>query len=194
MIALLGGTFDPIHNGHIYIANEVAAAFSTKKIIFIPSREPPHRQPTDASATQRADMVSLAIVHHAHFEMSTAELDRPGPSYTIDTVKTLVKYYPNDEMTLIVGADAYHHFTTWLHFEEILEYCKLIVINRDSHANHTTSDKLIDPKRVYSLNIAPCSISATQVRERIANNDSIDGMVPDKVRDYILKNNLYTAS
>jgi len=191
MISLLGGTFDPIHNGHLYIANEVAAAFSADKVIFIPSREPPHRGATTATAQQRADMLDLAIQDHDGFVSSNVELERPGPSYTIDTVKTLVKCYPDDEMTLILGADAYRNFTTWLHFEEILEYCKLIVVNRVENADNYVSDERINSDSVYPLQVKSCPISATQIRQCIANNESIDGLVPDNVRDYILENKIY---
>ncbi len=191
MISLFGGTFDPIHNGHLYIANEVYHAFSPEKIIFIPNRLSPHRDAAHANAAQRAEMVRLAIDGYTYFAFSDIELERPAPSYTIDTVKTITKFYPDDEMTLIVGADAYHHFTSWLHFEEILDYCKLIVVNRDAYEQHNSMPSRIDPDLVYSLNVTPCPIGATQIRERIAAGESIEGLVPKAVEAFITSNKLY---
>ena len=190
MICLLGGTFDPVHNGHIYIAKEVMTAFSADKIIFIPNRNSPHRMHAIATPQQRADMVILAIKDYKNFEMSTVELERPGPSYMIDTVKTIKKFYPRDEMALILGSDAYSKFTTWLHWKSILDHCHLIVVNRGNDNN--LSDKLINPDFVYTLQIQPCPISATQIRSLIAEGKPIDALVPEAVKNYILKYKLYT--
>lgn len=188
MIALLGGTFDPIHNGHLYIAREVCAAFSARQVIFIPSKEPPHRDTPAASGEQRAAMVKYAIADHDTFQFSNIELERPGPSYTIDTVKTITKYFPHDELGLILGSDAFQQFTTWLHWEEILEYCRLIVINRDGT---TTAQDAIDPSHIRSLAITPCPISASQIRQAVANRQPIDALVPKAVNDYIIEHKLY---
>lgn len=191
MISILGGTFDPIHNGHLYIAGEVTAAFSPREIVFVPGKEPPHRDTPAATATQRAAMVKLAIADHKQYKFSDVELERPGPSYTIDTIKTLKKLYPDDEVTLIIGDDAYHDFTNWLHWEEILEYGKLIVVNRHPDISHQRSDELIDPASIYTLQVTPCPISATHIRNLIHAGKPIDELVPAAVKDYIEEQQLY---
>lgn len=191
MIAIFGGTFDPIHNGHLYIAGAAATAFSLKEVIFVPGKEPPHRDNPCASPQDRAQMVKCAIAKHPIYKFSDVELERPGPSYTIDTIKTLKKFYPKDDVALILGADAYADFTHWLHWEEILEYGKLIVINRDQAKNPTTSNQRINPDAVLSLQIDPCPISATQIRHCVEHNEPIDSLVPAAVKDYIEAHQLY---
>ena len=138
-------------------------------------------------------MVKLAIANNKQYVFSNIELERPGPSYTIDSVKTLKKFYPDDEMTLILGSDAYDNFTTWLHWEEILEYCQLIVVNRDKNRHYKTSDELISPEFIYSLQVTPCPISATQIRAFIAHGESIDKLVPAAVKNYIEQHKLYLS-
>ena len=191
MISVLGGTFDPIHNGHLYIAGEVAAAFSPREIVFVPGKEPPHREIPCATPEQRAEMVKLAIASNELYVFSDVELERPGLSYTIDTIKTLKKFYPDDEMTLILGSDAYRDFTKWLHWEEILEYSKLIVVNRDQNSQNKISDEQIDPDAIYTLQVTPCPISATQIRAFVAHGEPIDELVPAAVKDYIEEHKLY---
>ncbi len=191
MIALLGGTFDPIHNGHLYIAHSVLTNFAAQKIIFIPNHTPPHRSKAIANTTQRTDMLKLALQGHSHFELSDIELERPGPSYMIDTVIALKSLYPQEELGLILGFDAYCHFNTWLHWQKILAYCKLIVVNRQHTVQSSVSDHSIVAEQICKLDIRPCPISATQIRNALVHGKSIDGLVPDAVKHYILKHKLY---
>ena len=109
----------------------------------------------------------------------------------IDTVKILTKFYEDDELALILGSDAYAHFSSWLHFEEILEYAKLIVVNRNDNDDLSTSDEKINPDSILSLAVTPCPISATEIRHRIHNQESIDTLVPEAVCHYINENELY---
>ena len=194
MIAMLGGTFDPIHNGHLYIATAALTVFSCDKILFVPNREPVHRDHALATADERAEMVAFAIETNSAFQLCDIELERPAPSYTIDTIKTLSRLYEKEELALILGSDAYAHFTEWLHFEEILEYAKLIVVNRLNEGNTLTSDEQIDQTRVLSLDIEPYPISSTDVRQHIRDHETIDDLVPDAVQAYIVENGLYSYS
>ncbi len=175
MILLFGGTFDPIHNGHLYIAEQAATLLNAEKVLFIPCHEPPHRPPPFFSTTDRVAMLKLAINTYPNFEYSDIEINRPGPSYMIDTVKILKKIYPYETLQLLLGADAYQYFDTWLHAKEILHFIKLCVIKRDSH---TANDKNF-------LAIAPMKISASDIRNRIKEGRSIDGLVPEAVKNYI---------
>lgn len=190
MIGIFGGTFDPIHNGHLLIASQAADDFSLEKVIFVPARIPPHRDEPIATPEERGEMVELAIADEPLFEMSRIELDRPETSYTIDTVKIIAKHYPDQPLALIIGEDAYAQFTEWLHWEEILEFVELIVINRGDQ-DTSISDEAIDQERVHALTIPPCSISATEIRECIAQHLMITELVPTAVAEYIETNHLY---
>lgn len=177
MIAILGGTFDPIHNGHLYIAAEVAKRIPLKKILFIPCRQSPHRPPPIASAEDRSMMVKIAASTHPLFELSDIELHRPAPSYMIDTLKLLRKKYVDETFGLIIGSDAYAHFEQWRDWQQILEHAQLLVVNRHEEKKF--------------LDIPPCDISATDIRARIARGDSIAGLVPKAVEEYIVEKKLY---
>lgn len=190
MIGIFGGTFDPIHNGHLLIANQALENFSLEKVIFVPSNIPPHREEPIATPEQRFEMVALAIESEPEFEVSRIEIDRPETSYMVDTVKIIAKLHRNQPLMLIIGEDAYAHFTQWLHWEEILELVELIVINRDEQ-DTTISDELIDQDRVHTLEIPPCRISASEVRESVAQHFDISELVPQLVAEYIDTNHLY---
>ena len=193
MIAILGGTFDPIHNGHLYIAEQVLVAYDAcDKVLFVPNREPVHRDPPIASPEERAEMVVLATEIIDGFKFCDIEVERPGPSYMIDTIKTLKKLYRDKELALILGNDAYADFTTWLHFEEILEYASLIVINRLNTPNAFDSDEKVDQSRVSSLDLEPYLVSSTDVRQAILHHEAIDEMIPYAVQTYITEHDLYS--
>lgn len=177
MIAILGGTFDPIHNGHLYIAEQVAERISLKKILLIPCRQSPHRQLPIASAADRSLMVTLAADMHPLFECSDVELNRPAPSYMIDTLKILQKKYPDETFGLIIGSDAYAHFKQWRNWQDILTYAELIIVNRQ--------------KETRFLDIPPCNISSTEIRARLARGETITGLVPTAVEEYIREKELY---
>ncbi len=203
-IGILGGTFDPVHNGHLYIANSVAKKLNIPQIKFIPCYQPVHRHPTEASVEERIAMLRLALDNQPQFELDLREITRQGPSYMIDTLKSLRQDYPTFPINLLLGADAFENITSWKSWAELLDYGNLIVMNRPnvtmqiphpSFKNQITSDAqdLLQTLhgRVYQFEIDPCEISATQVREDIKNNIDISMLVPDKVRDYIVEHHLY---
>lgn len=188
MIAILGGTFDPIHKGHLYIATQVANHFTCNKILLIPCHQSPHRPSPFATPYDRGMMVSLAAASNPLFEFSNIELNRPAPSYMIDTLRLLKKKYPDEELALIIGSDAYTHFNKWLEWENILSLARLIVVNRRGFA---PQNDIITPSKIVFLDIVPCDISSTAIRERINKGDAISGLVPKVVEEYILKKRLY---
>ena len=193
MISIFGGTFDPIHNGHLYIASQVDEKYQPETVLFVPARVPPHRDDTDASPEDRAAMVQLAIEPFEHYAMSNVELDRPGISYTVDTIKTFRRTYEGHELALILGADAFSEFNEWLHYEEILEFATLIVVSRDEDTERLTKLPFYEAiqDKVDILTVTPCPVSATEIRERTQAGESIHELVPETVAAYINENKLY---
>jgi nicotinate-nucleotide adenylyltransferase len=203
-IGILGGTFDPIHNGHLYIANSVAEQLSIPTIKFIPCYQPVHRPPTQASVTDRIAMLELALAGHPQFEMDRREIERKGPSYMIDTLKSLRQDYPNSPLNLLLGADAFENITSWKSWAELLDYANFIVVSRLNIAMNMPHPSLknqitLDPQdllqtvhgQVYKFEIEPCKISATQVREAIKNQKDVSTLVPKDVADFIDEKHLY---
>ena len=180
MIGILGGTFDPIHNGHLYIAEQVALHYPMQKILLIPCHQSPLRPAAIASNHDRAMMTELAAQTNPLFEFSDIELNRPAPSYMIDTLKLLREKYPDEKLALILGADAYDNFEQWRDWQGIAELAQLIIVGRNGEQG--------------TLNIPPCAISSTDIRERIAHDQSITGLVPKAVADYIVQEKLYLIS
>ena len=185
-IGILGGTFNPIHIGHLVLADQVEEALSLDKIIFIPTYLPPHKKDTDLiDAEVRLKMVRLAIKDNKKFSVSDIETKRKNLSYTIDTLKELKKIYKNDELFFIVGSDACSYLNMWKNIEDILKIVKFIVINRPGYVVDNIRQEL------KVIQIQAIDISADEIRKRIKENKSIRYLVPEDVRKYILKKGLY---
>jgi len=163
-IAVFGGVFDPIHNLHLDIASQALAKYSLSKVIFVPSNLPPHKNPPGANATQRLEMLTLALksLQNTSFELSSCEIERAGVSYTIDTLHLLKPDY------LILGEDAYQELDTWKQPEEIRKLVKFIVIPRDN------------------------PLSSSQIRAKVCSGVSLASLVPSEVEDYIRVQGLYS--
>ena len=195
-VAILGGTFDPIHNGHIAIAKAVAQEFSPQRVLFIPSRKPPHKTNRDITpAAHRYQMAALAICEHPTFDISSIEIDRTGPSYTIDTAKRLKEICPpGAEISYIIGADAVHEILSWKDAEELLQICRFIVVPRPGyHSPQAHMDKLTKTMgaRFTWLQAPLTDISSTQIRDCLRKGQPICNHVPKPVEDYIRANGLY---
>ncbi len=130
-IALLGGTFDPVHNGHLQIAQLVLERLKFDQVIFIPNKTPPHRAIPQASANQRQAMLELATASNNKFIISHSELERAGPSYMVDTLDSISQQHPHCLPWLILGADAFELLPTWHNFEKLITSCNFIVLNRN---------------------------------------------------------------
>ncbi|MBI2166908.1 MAG: nicotinate (nicotinamide) nucleotide adenylyltransferase [Candidatus Omnitrophica bacterium] len=188
-IGILGGSFDPVHAGHLSLARESEAQFKLDKILFIPARIPPHKQedPSLAPASHRARMVELAISGAPRWELSDLELRRPGVSYTVETLLELRKIYPEPhQIFFIVGADSLADLKKWKDPEEILRLSEWIVAPRPAFP---LPGKL--PPRMHWLKMAPLSLSASELREKIQRGDDVSQWVPQKVTDYIRRTGLY---
>ena len=197
-IGIMGGTFDPIHIGHLILGETAYHQFQLDKVLFMPAGNPPHKQDRENRATdsQRVDMVRLAIASNPHFTLSMEEMHREGYSYTYRTLERLKKRYPDTEYYFILGADSLYTFDEWKEPARILGACTILVGTR----NHTSDEKLdrviehLEEKyhgqieKLESLNI---DISSKMIRSWIEKGRSLAYYVPDQVIEYIQKNNIY---
>lgn len=195
-IGIMGGTFDPIHFGHLVIAEAVLTEYMLDKILFIPSANPPHKQNSCVTAAyDRYTMTVLATISNPHFFVSDLELRRSGPSYTIDTLKSLVKLYgPQTEFYFITGADAVQELPTWKNIYELLDLCSFVAAARPGCP--TTIENIVNyfgekGHRIRQLTVPELQISSTDIRERIKLGKSIKYIVPESVESYLRKRNLY---
>lgn len=189
-IAVMGGTFDPIHYGHLVSAEEVRDCKNFDQILFIPSARPPHKErPNISEPEHRYKMTVLATEDNPYFQVSRIEIDRKGDSYAIDTVKELKEKYNLSQIWWIIGADSLIEFHIWKCHEKLLEICNFIATTRPNYSLDDVPDDLID--KVDLFEITDIAISSTQIRKRIRKNRSIKYLVPKKVEEYIYKNNLY---
>ena len=196
-IGLMGGSFDPIHNGHLVLAEQVRTRFQMDKIIFIPSGNPPHKD-NIATKEQRYEMTSLAIADNEFFELSRIELDQNQKTYTIDTVTRLIKEYGKEtEIYFITGADMIIDLPTWKEFAELVRLCKFIGSTRpgveDTELSTQINALVRDFKADITITQVPAlAISSTDIRRRIKYNLSIRYLLPRAAEDYIYANDLYT--
>ena len=188
----MGGTFNPIHYAHLLSAEQVRTGLGYDKILFIPSGRPPHKvSDADIIAPEhRYQMVLLAIAGNPNFEVSRIELDRAGPSYTIETLKALERLYGDTrELGWIIGADSLIEYKIWKNFDEVLARCVMIATTRPSYDLNQVPPEIRN--RVTSFPVTGVDISATVIRERIRRGLSIRYLVPETVRSYIYRHQLY---
>ena len=196
-IGIMGGTFDPIHVGHLMTAEAVRDEFGLDKVLFIPAAVPPHKldqQVTDAR--HRYLMTVLATTSNPHFDVSSIEMDRPGPSYTIDTIYELRRQYgENTDLFFITGADAIAEIPTWDRIEELLGLCQFIAATRPGFLPNVDNIKEyfgeLGSARIHRLETPELEISSTNIRDRLKRGFSIKYIVPPGVEDYIYKEGLY---
>ena len=187
-IGIYGGTFDPIHTGHLITAQSVCELRKLDKIIFIPSFISPHK--TDritSSPKHRINMIKLAIKEIPYFDYSDIEIKKRDISYSIDTIRALKSSYENIE--LIIGYDNLVTFDTWKEPDKILELVKLIVLRRKVKEDNSQRNKYFDKAALVETPLI--EIYGTEIRERVRNSMNINFLVPQKVMAYIYKHNLY---
>ncbi|RKU07447.1 nicotinic acid mononucleotide adenylyltransferase [Candidatus Poribacteria bacterium] len=190
-VAIMGGTFNPIHYAHLLSAEQVREGLGYDKILFVPAARPPHKSLPDlVSAEHRYQMVLLATADNPYFEVSRIELERAGPSYTIQTIKALQRIYGKEtELAWIIGADSLIEYKIWKDFNDVLAQCTMIVTTRPNYK--LDSVPLEIRNRVVTFRITGSDISATEIRERVRNNISIRYLVPESVVTYINQHRLY---
>jgi len=187
-IGVLGGTFDPIHLGHLITAQSVLEQRNLRKIIFIPCNISPHKTVIKSAPPQhRLKMLSLALEDYPDFEFSSYEIDKGDVSYTLDTLLELKKTYSKIE--LIIGFDNLITFDTWREPDKILELADLVVMKRSSDIEIKKAHKYFG-EAIY-VQTPTIEISSTEIRRRIKQNMTITNLVPDKVKEYIFEHKLY---
>jgi nicotinate-nucleotide adenylyltransferase len=211
-IAIFGGTFDPIHSGHLVVAHAAMQRLGLDAIYFVPSGNPPHKpKRRPAAFIHRYAMVALACSGHRGYIASLAEApDQAGAGfcYSLDTVRDFSRAHPGEHLHFIVGVDSFLQVPTWHRYEQLLEACDFVVANRPGspmdrlarvipprqlagNASANSNVIALRKRSVYLLPTVESSISATDVRERVRRGNAIDGLVPKSVEDYIRKQALY---
>lgn len=197
-IGVMGGTFDPIHYGHLALAEHVRCEFHLDKIIFIPSGVPPHKNTFKVSDNMhRYMMTELATIQNPNFEVSDMEVISPEVSYTILTIQNLIDKYGVDvDIYFITGADVLLEIETWEKPDQLLKMCGFIVGTRPGHENKKLEEQVVILEEKYGANIhlariPALDISSTDIRKRVTHKKSIKYLVPEGVEQYIYKNQLY---
>ncbi|MDP8298943.1 MAG: nicotinate-nucleotide adenylyltransferase [Candidatus Tantalella remota] len=187
-IGLLGGTFNPIHMGHLVLAQECWFRLSLDKVIFIPAFLPPHKEVvSDISVADRLNMVRIALEGDKRFEISTYEIDKGGTSYSVDTIDHFIGVYGEQaELFFITGADSIDTLAEWKDVEKILEAVTFVVATRPGW-----KDKGPFEDNMLRVDIPALEVSSSMVRERVENRQPIDHIVPPKVVKYIRNKGLY---
>lgn len=186
-VGILGGTFDPIHIGHLIAASSVYEALNLDSIVFMPAGDPWQKRNRELSTgQQRLEMVKLAIADDSRFEASDIEINRSGPTYAIDTVREWKKAFPEQELFWIVGSDALGGITTWHEWEAFVSEVTIVAVNRVGQSDSVPFDFI-------SVEMPEVRISATQLRDRFTNKLDTQYLVPKKVSDYISDQGLYQA-
>lgn len=197
-LGIMGGTFDPVHYGHLVAAETVRYEFGLDKVIFMPAGKPPHKQTNTVSDPEhRYLMTALAVAANERFEVSRLEVDKDKVSYTVDTVKDLISIYGKDvDIYFITGADAVLELMGWHKIEELLTLCSFIAVTRLGFDKKVLEQKIEEIKSNYngeiiSIEIPLLEISSTDIRERVKKGKPIRYLVPDEVEKYIEKTGLY---
>lgn len=209
-IAILGGTFDPIHNGHINSAQHVAQWLGINQVSLIPTHLPPHKNTVSATAEQRVDMVQLVCESHPLFSCDQRELNRTGLSYTVETLKEIKQDHPEQTIFFIIGMDSLLTFQQWHQWQEILTLCHLVVNCRPNHSTDNLSDEvklLLSHHKLSSTIDCPllskdagyiifppeifCDVSSTLIRNNIKNSLDCQKLIPENVLNYINQHQLY---
>lgn len=210
MIGIYGGTFDPVHFGHLRTALEILEALPLSQLRFIPCGQPPHREAPHATAAQRVKMLQHAIAGVPGFVCDTREVERSGPSYMIDTLRSLHHDLPEQNLCLIIGMDAFAAFHTWKDWRAILQQCNLLIMHRPefeperviqnpalkslvatSQADEMPGFVASKAGQLLFLPVTQLDISSTRIREAVRNNSNVRYLLPDAVIEFIQQERIY---
>ena len=198
-VGILGGTFDPVHSGHLMIAERALAELGLDLVLFVTAGSPRlKRQSPSAAAEHRLEMVRLAVEHDGRFAVSDAEIHRQGPTYTVDTLEHVFREYGSGaELYFILGVDVLPRFHEWRNSERILELCRLVVVSRPGYSAFDWDDFYVrNPMardRITLVSSMAADISGTELRQRVAAELTLKGLVPEAVAEYIRRHGLYRS-
>lgn len=196
-LGIMGGTFDPVHIGHLLAAEWVRSEFAMDKVIFVPAASPPHKNAGEITSIEhRYQMVELAIKDNPYFEISPLEKERGGKSYTVDTMAYFKELYPEKDLYFIMGADSLLSFPAWKNTDLLVKLCSFIVVSRPGYV---VPDRFWETKglpallrqKLYLVEIPGMDISSSQIRERVKRDKSIKYLLPREIEEYIYKHKLY---
>lgn len=195
-VGIMGGSFDPIHMGHLVAANEVLNIYKLDEIIFVPAGNPPHKNGLGADSFHRYLMVSMAVLSNNKFSVSDFEIKNANKSYTLNTLKEFSKIYENTKLYFITGFDAVIDLPNWHEPEEIMKLCSIIAVTRPISNIDVVEDKIDEIRKnlggnIEMLKVPMLQISSTDIRERFKKGISAKYLLPESVEQYIIKNNLY---
>lgn len=206
-IAIFGGTFDPVHCAHLAVANAVYQALALDALYMIPCWQSPHRDKPTVAAEHRLAMLQAALGEQSPLQIDARELQRSGPSYSVETLRALRAEHPQAQLFLILGADAFQHFLHWHCWEEILQLVHLVVVQRPGHPlldaqSDPALAALVDARRsndlpktragaIMSVEMPPSPISATEIRQLLQTGQVADNYLPTAVTQYIQQHGLY---
>jgi nicotinate-nucleotide adenylyltransferase len=204
MIGIMGGTFDPIHYGHLRTALEAAEALSLQQVLFIPTHTPLLKQHPTCSGQDRVNMLKLALKETPLFQLDEREIAREGYSYTVDTLSALCADYPTEQLVFLLGADAFAAFKQWKNWQAIMRLVHLVVLHRPDYSldqlawqsQQWITDaavlQRISSGGIFPLAVTQLSISSTFIRQQIALQKNVRFLLPDPVINYIMEQRLYT--
>ena len=188
-LGVMGGTFDPIHHGHLVAASEVAAVFELDEVVFVPTGQPWQKSDEQVSAAeQRYLMTVIATASNPRFTVSRVDVDRPGPTYTIDTLRDLARQNDDTDLFFITGADALAQILSWKDVDELFALAHFVGVTRPGHE---LTDRGVPADRISLLEIPALAISSTVCRERARVGQPVWYLVPDGVVQFIAKYGLY---
>jgi nicotinate-nucleotide adenylyltransferase len=207
MIGIFGGTFDPVHYGHLRSALEAKEIFGLDEVLLIPSSQPPHRQAPQASATMRLEMLRLAVQNQPGLTIDTREIARAGASYMLMTLESLRQEFPGQPLLLFIGSDAFNQLTGWHQWQRLFDFAHIIVLTRPGYRVGRLDDFFADRQtelktllnaqlagKLYFQPITQLDISATAIRAMIAHGKSPQFLLPDAVLAYIKEHQLYAIA
>ena len=188
-IGVMGGTFDPIHHGHLVAASEVAHQFSLDEVVFVPTGNP-WQKSGESGAEHRYLMTVIATASNPRFRVSRVDIDRPGPTYTRDTLEDLREANPGAELFFITGADALAQILSWRDHDELWDLAHFVAVSRPGHVLSTAG---LPSEDVSQLEVPALAISSTDCRDRVRRGHPVWYLVPDGVVQYIAKHHLYRS-
>ncbi|CAI6072358.1 Nicotinate-nucleotide adenylyltransferase [Paenibacillus sp. JJ-100] len=190
-IGIMGGTFDPIHMGHLLAAEAARDSHALDEIWFMPSHVPPHKPEAGATGQQRLEMTEAAVKDAPQYEVLGIEMELGGVSYTIDTMRELWRRHPEHEFFFIIGADMVNYLPKWEEIEELVSKLTFIGVGRPGFQLHLDDLPETLQDRVLMAEMPLVDISSTAIRRRLAKGHSVRFMIPDAVHDYIVRGGLY---